>query len=194
VTVDAIKALSQLDRPGVMAVMHAATNAEARTALAQFRDQLVAKGLTAPQAAARARRLDLARATLGGAFRTEAAFFAGLGAASTKGLSPKLAAWVTESACCNLSTPDPTLPTRPHALHCSQGRRGGRNRAVISNASGQGAGAGRSVLFAHAASQPRPGSHRMVRAVTISRRTSTDRCRRKAAPSQSGARSTILPV
>ena len=129
--VDSIAALAKLDRPAAMAVLHAETDAEAKAALANFRDQLIAKGMNPAQADARARRLDLARATLGGRFRTEVEFFAGKGAVSTKDLSPKLAAWVTQSAV--LQYVHAQNPTLFHELHtrfvAAKAGKGGKNRA-----------------------------------------------------------------
>lgn len=130
--VESIRALALLDRPAVMAVLHAATDTEAKAALDLFRKRLEAGGMSAEQAAIRARRLDFARASLGGRFRTEANFAAGQAPTASGNLTPKLAEWVGQSAVLHYvhsQNPDLFLLLHDRFVAAKAGQ-GGRNRAA----------------------------------------------------------------
>jgi len=129
--VDSIRALALLDRPAVMAVLHAATDAEAKTALDLFRKRLEAGGMSAEQAAIRARRLDFARASLGGRFRTEVEFAAAGKLPPDGNLTQKLNDWIGESAVLHYvhsQNPDLFLLLHDRFVAAKAGQ-GGRNRA-----------------------------------------------------------------
>ncbi|HET9638544.1 MAG TPA: hypothetical protein VFP12_04985 [Allosphingosinicella sp.] len=128
--VDSIRALAALDRPAVMAVLHAATDAEARTALDLFRKRLEADGMSPQQAAIRARRLDFARASLGGRFRTEADFAAGRAPPASGNLNQKLTDWISQSAVLHYvhsQNPDLFIILHDRFVAAKAGQ-GGRNR------------------------------------------------------------------
>ena len=129
--VASIQALAAHDRPTAMAVLHAADEAAAKTALAAYRKALTDKGMSAEQAEIRARRLDFARASLGGRFRTEVDFAAGRVGAPAANLPPKLVAWIGESAVLRmLHDRDPALFLLLHdRFVAAKAGAGGRNRA-----------------------------------------------------------------
>jgi uncharacterized protein YukE len=126
-----VKQLAKLDRDSVMAVLHADNEVDAAAALARFRAKLISQGMSPEQAAARARRLDFAWASIGGRFRTEVGFASGRMTVSTAGLTPKLAAWVGESAVLayvHANYPDTFQDLHDRFLQAKAGQ-GGRNRA-----------------------------------------------------------------
>ena len=99
--VTTIRALAQLDRDGVMAVLHAKTPEETRAALTRLQERLVANGMPADQAAIRARRLDHANGVLGPRFRIEAAHRAAQamgGYPKDTSLTPAVNRWLNDSA------------------------------------------------------------------------------------------------
>ncbi len=111
--VETIRAVAQLDRDGVMAVLHAPTPEAARAALARLRERLIFNGMPADQAAMRAARVDYAAAVLGPRFRVEAAHRAAQasgGYAKVAGLTDAVNRWLNQSAVLRfLQTSDPAL-------------------------------------------------------------------------------------